>query len=119
MLCNKHTLCSSLGIDIYRFAIAYAGIYTLRSSQAYKDSLLQIKDTKDFFEYYDNIEDLYNGNIGNSSLWDIMPDDLDYNVNFNTFSSRLVDTANLTECYNSSNKDKKIRNFILSQNNYL
>lgn len=113
----KRALCE--GINIYDYAFMYSHIWALRSSLVLKDMYNEIKILDDYFELYDNIVDLYTGKVRNDTLFDLINDFSSTISNPNCFSIHMVKTAKLTDLYHSYNKNRKIRNFVLSQNVYI
>jgi hypothetical protein len=98
----------------------YSQIWSLRALQAIKDNLISVTDTNDYFELYDNILDLYTGDVGNDTLEDLLPtlpSDYQYNIDYNSFKLERIKDSVLRQSYFSYKKDKDIRNYVLSINN--
>lgn len=120
MLRNVIKRALDAGLNIYDYAEMYSQIWSLRALQAIKDNLVSVTDTKDYFELYDNILDLYNGTVGNDTLEDLMsslPIDYKYNIDYNSFQNERLKDSVLRQSYYSYKKDKDIRNYVLSINN--
>lgn len=117
---NRLRYAVSHGINKFDFARMYSQIWSLRACQVIKDMYNDIINFNDYFTLYDNISELYNGNITNYTLFALIdrftPVDL---VDFNKFPSRVSKSLKLIDSYNKYNKNRKIRNFILSQNHYI
>lgn len=122
MLKNKHKYCDDNDFDLDSYVFVYSRIWSLRASEIYKDFALGIHNYKEWFTAFDNIEDLYKTSVRNYSLEDFMlllPLDFPYLVNFNEFPQNVAKTKRLESLAASYSKDKKCRDFIFNQNNYV
>lgn len=120
MIYNAINRALSFGLNIFDFAEMYSEIWSLRALQVIKDNLINVTDFKDYFQLYDNIDDLYKNKVSNGTLEDLMfdlPTDFNYVVDFNNFDLIVQKDSRLRQSFFSYKKDKDIRNYVLSINN--
>lgn len=119
LLRNRIKFALSSGLNIFEFADFYSHVWSLRACQAIKDSLLQISNFKDWYTAYDNIDDLYFNKVENYTLETYPVLNLEFITDCNKFPDNVRKHNNLVSSFASYNKDRKIRNFIYSKNNFI
>lgn len=120
MLYNRISFALKCGLSIFDFAEMYSQIWSLRALQVIKDNLLSVKLHHEYFQLYDNIEDLYNSKVRNETLEDLMfllPSNFKYEVDYNNFDFNRSKDLILRKSFYSYKKDRKVRNYVLGISN--
>lgn len=103
------------GISRYDYAFAFPRIWSLRSSESLRQFYDNIKVPSDNLEAYDNLS-MLGVSVSNYTLEDLASSCGVRTLNPNEFYSIQAKTLSLMNAYHSYSKDRKIRNYIYSQN---
>ena len=118
MLQNKRDWCVSQGISLYDYALCYSRVYSVYSSNLLSKSFENVLFNHQNFYVYDNINEYFNCELSSPSLDGVLsslrPDDVILNPN--EFPANVTKHLNLSMAFNSYSKDRKVRNYIYSQN---
>lgn len=117
---NRLSYALSHGLNRFDFARMYSDIWSLRALSVLKDMYNNVQNLNDYFTLYDNINELFNGDVLSPTLFNLIDNTTDIDlINCNNFPQRVAKTLKLEDCYHKYNKNRKIRNYILSKNVYI
>lgn len=117
MLFNKRAYALEHGIDLQDYIDCYKGIWQLYSSQLMRLFYDDISSVRDYFEAYDNIAELYSGDVDSdlSNCYYSLPKSFSYEVDSNKFRANVRKTDNLAYWHDVYEQDKAVRNEIYAR----
>ena len=104
---------SVTGLNEYDYAIYYEKIWALYHSTLIKDSLLDITNESEWYEFYFNNNDVIHGIVSCPTL-----DASILVASYNDFKTTIAKTQNLEHCYLLKDKTKFINNYAMSNMGY-